>query len=233
MRRILLWQARRRVGTVLDMSHFTPRYMPFEERLCMASDGDFFTALVSGDASIVTDEVETFTETGISLKSGRELEADVIVTATGLNLQLIGGVQLSLDGEQRELNSQMTYKGVLVEDIPNFAWFFGYTNAAWTLKSDISGAYLCRLFKHMDVNGYTVATPHDGENCATDAGVMEDMQSGYIQRAKGIMPRQGSKPPWQVLMHYEKDCRVLLEDPVDDGVLSFDTAPAEVSRVPA
>ena len=116
----------------------------------------------------------------------------------------------------------MTYKSVLVEDIPNMAWVLGYTNATWTLKSDITGAYLCRLFKHMDDNGYTVATPRDVEGCATDDSMLDQLQSGYVQRAKDIVPRQGSKLPWKVLMHYEKDSKMLLDDPVDDGVLKFE-----------
>ena len=229
MRRFLLSQVRRRVGASFDMSHFTPKYMPWDERLCAVPDGDLFDVLRSGEASVVTDEIETFTENGILLKSGRELEADIIVTATGLNLQMLGGMQLSVDGEARELHDQMTYKGVLVEDIPNLAWMFGYTNAPWTLKSDIAGAYLCRLFRHMDDNGYAVATARDVEDCALDDGMLDSLQSGYVQRAKDIMPRQGSKLPWKVLMHYEKDSRMLLEEPVVDDALSFGvTAPAEV-----
>jgi monooxygenase len=224
MRRILLWHARRQVGPAFDMSHLTPRYMPFDERLCVASDGDFFKVLSSGAASVVTDEIDTFTEKGIRLKSGRELESDVVVAATGLNLQMLGGMRLSVDGEPRALNDQMTYKSLLIQDIPNFAWFFGYTNAAYTLKSDIAGAYLCRLFRHMDEGGYAVATPHDDHDCSTGAGVLDDFQSGYVQRSKGLMPRQGTRPPWQILMHYEKDCRMLLDDPIDDGVLRFETA---------
>jgi cation diffusion facilitator CzcD-associated flavoprotein CzcO len=227
VRRILVWQARRKVGPTFDMRHLTPKYMPWDQRLCVASDGDLFKALVSGEASMVTDEIETFTETGVLLRSGRELEADLIVTATGLNLQMLGGVRLSVDGEACTLNDRITYKGVLVEGIPNLAWFFGYTNAPWTLKSDISGAYLCRLFKHMDANGYLVATPRDGENCATAEGLLDHFQTGYVQRAKDIMPRQGSRTPWKVRMDYGKDCRILLDDPVDDGVLSFDKATAE------
>ena len=158
------------------------------------------------------------------LKSGRELEADIIVTATGLNLQMLGGMRLSVDGEARELHDQMTYKGVLVEDIPNLGWMFGYTNAPWTLKSDIAGEYLCRLFRHMDENGYAVATPRDLQGCATRDGMLDQWSSGYVQRAKDVMPRQGSKLPWKVLMHYEKDSRMLLEEPVVDDVLSFRAA---------
>lgn len=222
MRRLLLWEVRRRVGPSVDMSNFTPRYMPWDERLCAVPNGDLFKVLASGSASVVTDQIETFTEKGILCKSGRELEADIIVTATGLNIQMLGGMKQSVDGEAHELNDRMTYKGVLVEDIPNLAWIIGYTNASWTLKSDIAGAYLCRLFKYMDDNGYSVATPRDVENCALDIDMFDQLQSGYVKRGKDTLPRQGSKHPWQVLMHYEKDSKTLLEDPVDDGLLRFD-----------
>jgi monooxygenase len=224
MRRFLLWRVRRHLGPSFDMSHFTPKYMPWDERLCAVPDADLFKVLASGEASIVTDQIDTFTEKGILLKSGRELEADVIVTATGLNIQMLGGMALFVDGQPRELHEQMTYRGVLVENIPNMAWIFGYTNAPWTLKSDIAGAYLCRLFKHMDDNGHTVATPRDAEESAMDTGILDQLQSGYVQRAKDVLPRQGAKHPWKVLMHYGKDSKMLLQDPVDDGLLQFDNA---------
>ncbi|MCQ4120651.1 flavin-containing monooxygenase [Rhodococcus tibetensis] len=224
MRRFLLWQVRRRVGPGFDMSHFTPSYMPWDERLCAVPDGNLFKVLASGEASIVTDHIDTFTETGIALESGRELEADIIVTATGLNIQMLGGMTLSVDGEARELHEQMTYKGVLVEGIPNLAWVFGYTNASWTLKSDIAGAYLCRLLRHMDEGGHTVATPRDVENSALDVGMLDELQSGYVQRAKAVMPRQGSREPWKVLMNYEKDTKMLLDDPICDGLLRFEAS---------
>jgi monooxygenase len=222
MRRFLLWQVRRHVGPSVDMSHFTPKYMPWDERLCAVPDANLFKVLASGEASIVTDQIDTFTADGILLKSGRELEADIIVTATGLNVQMLGGMELSVDGESRKLHDQMTYKGVLVENIPNLAWVFGYTNAPWTLKSDIAGAYLCRLLKHMDDNGHTVATPFDVEDSAMDIGMLDQLQSGYVQRAKRTLPRQGSKNPWKVLMHYGKDSKMLLQDPIDDNLLQFD-----------
>lgn len=229
LRRLLLGQARRRLGASFDMRHFTPTYMPFEQRLCVALDGDLFKVLSSGRASVVTDEIETFTERGIRLKSGRELDADIIVTATGLNLQVGGGMQLAVDGQPVGLQERMLYKSILVEDIPNLSWFFGYTAAAYTLKADIAAAYLCRLLRHMDDHGFTVARPHDRENCATTDCIISDLQSGYIERGKDLMPRQGAKLPWKTLMHYEKDCRLLLEDPIDDGVLTFDRAPLKVA----
>ena len=224
MRRFLLSQVRRKIGPSVDMSHFTPSYMPWDERLCAVPDGDLFKALAAGDASVVTDHIDTFTETGILLKSGQELEADIIVTATGLEVQMLGGLKLSVDGEPKELHEQMTYKGVLVEGIPNLAWIFGYTNAPWTLKSDIAGQYLCRLFKEMDDSGHTVATPRDVDDSALDMGMLDQLQSGYVQRAKETLPRQGSKEPWKVLMHYGKDRTMLLEDSIDDGLLESETA---------
>ena len=176
MRRLLLWLVRRQVGPSVDMSHFTPNYMPWDERLCAVPNGDLFKVLKSGEASVVTDQIDTFTENGILLKSGRELEADIIVTATGLNLQMLGGMKLFVDGAARELGEQMTYKAVLVEDIPNLAWIVGYTNASWTLKSDIAATYLCRLLKHMEDNGHTVATPRDVDDSRIDIGMFDQLQ---------------------------------------------------------
>jgi len=225
MRAFLLSQVRRQLGDKVDMRHFTPKYMPWDERLCAVPNGDLFKVLSSGKASIATDHIDTFTENGILLKSGEELEADIIVTATGLDVQMVGGLQLSIDGEARELHDQMTYKATLVEGIPNLAWVFGYTNASWTLKSDIAGEYLCRLFKHMDDNGHTVAVPRDLENCSMGVGMLDALQSGYVQRAKNTLPRQGSKQPWKVLMHYRRDSKMLLADPIEDGRLQFEVAP--------
>ncbi|CFJ63421.1 monooxygenase [Mycobacterium tuberculosis] len=224
MRRLLLWEVRRRLGRSVDMSNFTPNYLPWDERLCAVPNGDLFKTLASGAASVVTDQIETFTEKGILCKSGREIEADIIVTATGLNIQMLGGMRLIVDGAEYQLPEKMTYKGVLLENAPNLAWIIGYTNASWTLKSDIAGAYLCRLLRHMADNGYTVATPRDAQDCALDVGMFDQLNSGYVKRGQDIMPRQGSKHPWRVLMHYEKDAKILLEDPIDDGVLHFAAA---------
>lgn len=222
MRRVLLSLVRRQVGPAVDMSHFTPSYMPWDERLCAVPDGDLFKALAAGEASVVTDHIDTFTEKGILLKSGQELEADIIVTATGLEVQMLGGMTLSVDGEPRALHDQMTYKGVLVESLPNLAWIFGYTNAPWTLKSDLAAQYLLRLFRHMDDHGHRVATPRDREDSALDMGMLDQLQSGYVQRAKETLPRQGAKAPWKVLMHYGRDRAMLLDEPVADELLTFD-----------
>jgi len=232
MRRFLLSQVRRKVGPNVDMRHFTPSYMPWDERLCAVPDGDLFEALASGQASVVTDHIDTFTSTGIRLKSGEELEADVIVTATGLKVQMLGGLQLSVDGRPRELSDQLTYQSVLVEDLPNLAWIFGYTNAPWTLKSDIAGEYLVRLLQHMQAHGQAVATPVDTQGCSLGIGMLDGLQSGYVQRAKDTLPRQGSREPWKVLMHYGQDIKLLLETPIDDGILQFQAARSR-EEVPA
>jgi len=233
MRKWLLSKVRKEVGPGVDMRHFTPDYMPWDERLCAVPDGDLFKALRKGTASVVTDHIDTFTETGIRLKSGQQLDADIIVTATGLKLQMLGGMQLSVDGKARPMNQQMTYKGVLVQDLPNMAWIFGYTNAPWTLKSDLAGAYLCRLMQHMDAQGLDVAVPRDSEDCALDAGIMDALRSGYVQRAQGTQPRQGSKLPWRVLNHLGRDTRMLLDEPIDDGVLQFSAAADAAAALPA
>ncbi len=229
MRRVLLGLVRRQVGPSVDMRHFTPSYMPWDERLCAVPDGDLFRSLAAGEASVVTDHIDTFVEDGIVLMSGAKLEADIIVTATGLDVQMLGGMNLSVDGEPRELHDQMTYKSVLVEGMPNLAWIFGYTNAPWTLKSDIAGEYLCRLFRHMDENGHAVATPSDPHGSALDAGILDQLQSGYVQRAKDTLPRQGATEPWKVLMHYGRDRKMLLDDPVDDDLLRFESLALETA----
>ncbi len=221
MRKWLLNGVRKRVGPDVDMRHFSPNYMPWDERLCAVPDGDLFDALREKRASIVTDHIDSFTTDGVRLKSGDEIKADIIIAATGLNLQMMGGMELKLDDKPMPLNQQMTYKGALIENIPNFMWVFGYTNAPWTLKSEIASQYLCRLFRHMDERDLAVVTPRDKENHALDDGIMDSLQSGYVQRDKHCLPRQGSEGPWQVTMHYGKDKKVLLNQPIDDGCLEY------------
>ncbi len=230
-RRLLLWQVKRQIGPNVDMKHFTPNYLPWDERLCAVPNGDLFKDLKAGRASIVTDEIATFTETGVLLKSGEALTADIVVTATGLRMQMLGGMTLTVDGEARELNQKMAYKGVLVQDVPNLLWVFGYINASWTLKADIAGEYLCRLLEHMDANGQAVATPRDGEGCAADGRVVDGLRSGYISRGRDLMPRQGSGDPWELVMDYQHNCGVLREDPIDDGVLQFEAADVRASSI--
>ena len=224
MRKLLLSRVRKHVGPEVDMRHFSPNYMPWDERLCVVPDSDLFDALRQKKASIVTDHIECFTRDGVRLKSGQHIQADIIVSATGLRLQMMGGMQLKLDDQPIALNQQMTYKGALIENVPNFMWVFGYTNAPWTLKSEIASRYLCRLFNYMDERGLAVATPQDRGNNALDDGILDSLQSGYVQRDKDCLPRQGRSGPWRVLMHYGKDRKVLLEEPIDDGHLAFEAA---------
>lgn len=220
IRRLLLSQVKRQVGPDFDMKHFSPKYNPWDERLCAVPNGDLFKVIRKGKASVVTDHIECFTEKGILLKSGAELEADIIVTATGLDMQLLGGAQLSMDGKPVDIAKSMNYKGVMFRDLPNFAMVFGYTNASWTLKADITCEYVCRLLKQMDRKGMRQCTPR-----INDASVHEvpflDFQSGYVQRALAKLPRQGSKAPWKLYQNYALDLAMLRFGKVDDGVMEF------------
>lgn len=217
----LLASVKKQLGNSIDMRHFTPRYMPWEERLCAVPDGDLFRALREGKASVATDHIDTFTEHGILLKSGVVLEADIIIAATGLQLDAIGGMELYVDGEKQQTNNRMTYKGVLVQDLPNVGWIFGYVNAPWTLKSDLASRYLCRLLNHMQENDLEVCTPRAPAGEMQNDTVMDAMQSGYVQRAAASLPRQGRNLPWRVLHNFEQDRVMLLNQPVEDKALEF------------
>ncbi|MCK7597649.1 NAD(P)/FAD-dependent oxidoreductase [Microbulbifer sp. CAU 1566] len=227
IRRLMLRGVRKSLAGSADMRHFTPSYQPWDQRLCAVPDGDLFEAIKSGRAAVVTDEIDRFTEDGIRLKSGTELAADLVVTATGLKLQLLGGMSLTVDGQAVDMRNRLTYKGVLMEGVPNMAWVFGYTNAAWTLKSDLSGAYIGRLLKHMRASGYGVFLPVDREGCLAEESVMAALQSGYVARADHLLPRQGTSYPWRLLNDYERDKAILLEAPIEDGVLNFYSALTE------
>ncbi|TXH04078.1 MAG: NAD(P)/FAD-dependent oxidoreductase [Nevskiaceae bacterium] len=217
----LLNSVRKQLGPNADMSHFTPRYMPWDERLCASPDGDLFAAIRAGKASVVTDHIETFNETGIRLKSGKQLDADIIVTATGLQIQLLGGAELLVDHQPRPISRSMTYKGVLIQDVPNLAWIFGYTNAPWTLKADLSSGYICRLLKEMDARGMRVVTPRAPAGEMETDNILGSLGSGYVQRGQALLPRQGRGLPWRVLHHYGKDIQMMANEPVDDGSLEF------------
>jgi cation diffusion facilitator CzcD-associated flavoprotein CzcO len=204
-------------------THFEPRYDPWDERLCLVPDGDLFRSLRQGKAEIVTDRIETFTETGIRLRSGRELEADIVVTATGLNLLLVGGVQASLDGEPVDMSQAVGYKGMMFGGIPNMAIALGYTNASWTLKCDLVAEYVCRLLAYMDAHGYRVATPRAPDpSQPTDPFI--DLKSGYVMRSIDQLPKQGATHPWRLHQNYPKDIRLLKRGPVDDQ-MDFARAP--------
>lgn len=220
IRRLLLSQVRRQVGENFDMKHFSPKYNPWDERLCAVPDGDLFRSIRKGKASVVTDHIDTFTEKGILLKSGQELEADIIITATGLDLQLLGGMTIELDGQPLEFSQTMNYKGFMFRDVPNFGMVFGYTNASWTLKADITIEYLCRLLKLMDKKRMKQVTPRLADDSIREEPFL-DFQSGYVQRALPHLPRQGSKSPWKLHQNYALDLAMLRYGEMEDGVVTF------------
>ncbi len=201
------------------VAHFTPSYKPWDQRLCVVPDADLFEQLAAGRASVVTDHIETLTETGIALRSGATLDADLIVTATGLELQFFGGMPLVVDGVQVEPAKTMVYKGVMISDVPNLAFSIGYTNASWTLKCDLTSRFVCRLLAHMDKHGYATCCPR------RDPGVEEvdllDFSSGYVQRASGHVPRQGSALPWKLYQSYPIDLAILAYARVDEASMKF------------
>jgi monooxygenase len=218
---VLLGQVRTEMGPSYDVEkHFTPRYNPWEQRMCLVPDSDLFKTLKSEAASVVTDQIATFTETGIKLVSGQELEADLIVTATGLNLEMLGGLAVSVDGRRVDFSKSMTYKGMMYSGVPNMASVFGYTNASWTLKADLTSQYVCRLIKHMDSTGSKFCTPHlrSGEVTAMP---WVDFSSGYFQRAKDILPKQGSTHPWKLYQNYALDILALRFGSVKDSAMEF------------
>jgi cation diffusion facilitator CzcD-associated flavoprotein CzcO len=206
-------------GYAVD-THFKPRYNPWDQRLCMVPDSDLFEAIGAGDAEIVTDTIETFTETGIALSSGAELEADIVVTATGLNLLFLGGMRLSVDGSEPDIGRAFTYKGMMLSGVPNFAFTIGYTNASWTLKADLAAEYICRLLNHMEANGYRECLPTASDPSITEEPLL-DFTSGYVLRSLELLPKQGSKEPWKLKQNYPLDLRMLRYGPIDDGSLRF------------
>ncbi len=229
----LLRLAQDELGPDYDAAElFNARYNPWDQRLCLVPDGDLFAAIRSGKASLVNGEIDTFTEKGLRLKSGKEIEADVIVTATGLVIRLMGGADIVVDGRPVDIGTTTTYKGVMHSDVPNLAAAFGYTNASWTLKCDLSANYVCRLINHMDRRGYAVATPR-----VRDASIVADpalpLTSGYVQRAEGLLPKQGSKQPWKMNQNYARDLRAFRFGAIEDGALEFRPRAAERAKKPS
>ncbi len=221
VRAAILKLAQAAIGPGIDAAkHFSPRYDPWDQRLCLVPDGDLFASLREGKASVVTGEIETFTETGLRLVSGEELVADIIVAATGLKLRLMGGIAIEVDGKPVDVGAATIYKSVMFSDVPNLASVFGYSNASWTLKSDLIADYVCRLLGHMDRRGYAICTPRRG-----DAPIAEDptlpLTSGYILRGKNLMPRQGTRKPWRMNQNYALDVLSLRFGAIDDGALEF------------
>ena len=212
-------------------THFNPRYEPWDQRLCLVPDSDLFKAISSGGAEVVTDQIDTVTESGIELASGRELDAEVIVTATGLNLLFLGGMRLSVDGEELDPAQAMTYKGMMLSDVPNFAFTLGYTNASWTLKADLTAEYVCRLLAHMDAHGYRQCVPQ-----VTDPSIVKEplmpLSAGYVLRSVDQLPKQGSKEPWKLRMNYPLDLRALRFGPVADDAMQFSSPPPPDASLP-
>jgi len=218
--RLLGW-VRDHLGPDYDIeTHFTPRYNPWDQRVCLVPDSDLFAAIRGGGASVVTDQIETFTETGLKLKSGQELDADIIVTATGLNLQVMNGLKLSVDGKRVDPSKTLAYKGMMYEGVPNLASSFGYTNASWTLKADLTCDYVCRLLNHMKKTGMRQATPLNDDPTVENRPWL-DFSSGYVQRSIDKFPKQGSKAPWKLHQNYVLDIMLLRHSKIDDGVMRF------------
>jgi cation diffusion facilitator CzcD-associated flavoprotein CzcO len=201
-------------------THFKPRYNPWDQRMCLVPDADLFRAISSGRASVLTDRIKTFVEHGIELESGEKIEADVIVTATGLNLLVLGGVELVVDGEHVDLSKTMGYKGLMLTGVPNAAAALGYTNASWTLKCELTCEYICRLVNHMDAHGYTKVVPVNRDPSVTPEPFI-DFSSGYVLRSIDKFPKQGSKPPWRLYQNYPRDIVALRHGDVEDGALKF------------
>mgnify|MGYP002631298039 CR=1 FL=1 len=200
--------------------HFSPSYGPWDQRLCLVPDGDFFEAINAGGVDVVTDHIDTFTATGIRLKSGVELPADVVVTATGLELQLMGGATMEVDGDDVDVSEHFLYKGAMLSDVPNAAVCLGYVNASWTLRCELTCRYVTDLLRHMKSSGHRQTWPRQRDPSVRSRPVL-DLSSGYIRRALATMPKQGDKAPWTVPQNYLVDRRHMRRSPVDDGILEF------------
>lgn len=221
VRKMIIEGVKKAVGPDCDVEkNFTPSYKPWDQRLCLVPNADLFKAIRTGKASVVTDHIETFTEKGIKLRSGQELEADVIVTATGLDLLALGGIDIVVDGKAVVMNKTMSYKGMMLAGVPNLAYVIGYTNASWTLKADLTGEYLCRLLNSMARRGFRQCTPRRKDTSVTEESWI-DFSSGYIQRSLDKFPTQGNKKPWRLHQNYALDLVTLRFGPVNDGTMVF------------
>ena len=221
----LLGMVREELGPDYDIAtHFTPRYHPWDQRLCLVPDADLFAAIREGRAEVVTDTIARFVPDGIELASGRTLPADLVVTATGLELKLLGGVTLSVDGRAVDLSQALQYKGMMFEGVPNLAYTFGYTNASWTLKAELVARYVCRLLNTMRRRGLRQATPHNDDPALGEEPFV-DFTSGYIQRAAATLPKQGSRKPWKLHQNYALDTMALRFGSIDEAMQFSNPAP--------
>jgi cation diffusion facilitator CzcD-associated flavoprotein CzcO len=221
MRKLLRGLAARQLPPGFDVdTHFNPSYNPWDQRLCIVPDGDLFTSIREGRASVVTGKIATFTEQGVRLESGAELDADIVVTATGLQLVAFGGAELTVDNQPVALPDTMAYKGMMLSGIPNFVFTVGYTNASWTLKADLVSAFVCRLLRHMDERGYDASVPVN-DDPAVGRRPLLDFSAGYVLRSIDEFPRAGTRAPWRLGMSYFHDYVTLRYRPVNDGVMRF------------
>ena len=222
----LIDAARRYLGDDFDLeTHFTPRYRPWQQRLAFLPDGDLFQGIRAGKASVVTDHIDRFTKTGVLLKSGTTLEADIIVTATGFNLCVLGDIEFSVDGERVDFADTVTYRGMMFTGVPNLAWVFGYFRASWTLRADLISQFLCRMFAHMDEIGATVVTPQLRERDSNMPRLPwidpENFNPGYLTRSMHLMPKQGDREPWSFTQDYAKEKDEFPEADLEDGALVY------------
>ncbi len=224
LKRLLVAGVRRRLPAGYDVeTDFTPRYDPWDQRVCLVPDGDLFKAIGDGSASVVTDRIAAFTETGLQLESGRTLDADIVVTATGLNLLMLGGTDIVVDGRLVHPHDTVGYKGMMLSGVPNLALALGYTNASWTLKCDLVAEYVCRLLRHMDAHGYDSCTPQaPGPGVPTEPFL--DLTAGYVLRAIDDLPLQGHRTPWRLNQSYPRDVRLLRRGPLEDEGIRFSRA---------
>ncbi len=221
VKEFLIKQVREALGPNYDIeTHFTPKYNPWEQRLCLVPNGDLFNAINAGKASVITDHIDRFTKKGIKLKSGGEVEADLIVTATGLNLEVCNGIKLEVDNNEVDISKTMTYKGMMFSDVPNLVATFGYTNASWTLRADLTSEYVCRLLNFMDKKGYAYCCPRTAEH-VEQAGDWLDFTSGYVKRSMHKFPKQGSRDPWRNTQNFPKDVLAIRWGNIDNKELKF------------
>ena len=221
VKEFLIKQVREELGPNYDIeTHFTPKYNPWEQRMCLVPNGDFFNAINAGKASVITDHIDRFTKKGIKLKSGGEVEADLIVTATGLNLEVCNGIKLEVDNNEVDISKTMTYKGMMFSDIPNLVATFGYTNASWTLRADLTSEYVCRLLNFMDKKGYANCCPRTAEHVEPE-GDWLDFTSGYVKRSMHKFPKQGSRDPWRNTQNFPKDVLAIRWGNIDNKELKF------------
>jgi cation diffusion facilitator CzcD-associated flavoprotein CzcO len=220
VKRLILKGVRAHLGPDYDVAtHFTPSYNPWDQRLCLVPDADLFTAVRSGRVSVETDQIENFTETGIHLRSGKDLEADIVVTATGLKVGLMGGMRIVVDGATVDLGKTLNYNGMMLSDVPNLALATGYTNASWTLKCELTAKYVCRVLNYMDANGYAYCAPRRDPTIIE--APMLPLASGYVKRAEGILPKQGSRKPWRLYQNYLLDLAALRFGKVTNPAMEF------------